>query len=82
MLIRFLGSIADRTGWSYDYGEVAEVPDDRAAVFLANGQAEAVQVVCPHCGGDLGLVGGETVTATANPSGARATLPRAAKRGG
>jgi hypothetical protein len=41
MKIRFLTSIADVTGWSYDYGEVAEVTDRRAKQFIRNGHAEA-----------------------------------------
>lgn len=43
MTIRFLTSIADVTGWSYDYGEVADVPDARALQFIRNNQAEAVR---------------------------------------
>lgn len=43
MKIRFLMSIADVTGWSYDYGEIAEVPDERALQFIKTGHAEAVR---------------------------------------
>lgn len=61
MKIRFLTSIADVTGWSYDYGEVAEVEDRRGKQFVKNGHAEAagadaplgriaVELSCPRCG--------------------------------
>ncbi len=43
MKIRFLVSIADVTGWSYDYGEVADVTDEAALRFIKNGHAEAVK---------------------------------------
>jgi hypothetical protein len=43
MKIRFLVSIADITGWSYDYGEIAEVTDEAAVRFIKNGHAEAVR---------------------------------------
>jgi len=76
--IRFLTSLADIKGWSYDYGEVADVPDARAELFIANGQAERVHEVCPHCGGDLSP---DVIPATSAPAGeARAALPRAGRR--
>ena len=43
MKIRVLVSIADVTGWSYDYGEVADVTDEAALRFIKNGHAEAVK---------------------------------------
>lgn len=81
MLVRFLTSIADVKGWAFDFGEVADVPDARAAEFIANGVAEPVVTKCPHCGGELATPGGGETT-TAGAGGERATLPRPTKRGG
>lgn len=78
MRIKFTVPVASQS-YAYDYGEVAEVPDEAARAFIKHGKAvEVAPAACPHCGGQLedapeaaALVG----------AGERATLPGARKRG-
>jgi hypothetical protein len=78
MKIRFLTSISDITGWSYDFGEIAEVPDEAAKKFMTQGQAVAVVVRCPHCNGDLSDMTLETATFASAPE--QAVLTTGKKR--
>jgi len=79
MLVRFLTSIADVRGWAFDYGEMADLPDERAQEFIAQGKAELVARNCPHCGGELGLGTIEAAALGAPPE--RATHQPVKKRG-
>ena len=79
MKIRFTTSIADVRGWSYDFGEVADVPEEAARKFIRDGKAiEVSGQTCPNCGHQLI---GEPEAAALASAGERPTMPGARKRG-
>ena len=79
MRIKFTVSVASQS-YAYDYGEIAEVPDEKAREFIRYGKAvEVVATACPHCGG--AIEDREPEAAALAGAGERATLPGARKRG-
>ena len=53
MKIKFRVSVASQA-YAYDYGEVAEVPEEAAREFIKHGKAvPVVATACPHCGGAI-----------------------------
>lgn len=80
MKVKFLTSVASQS-YAYDYGEIAEVPEEAAREFIRYGKAvEVVATACPHCGGTLEQEPTLEAAALAG-SGERATLPGSRKRG-
>ena len=80
MRIKFTVSVASQS-YAYDYGEVADVPEEAAREFIKYGKAvEVVATACPHCGGVLEQEPALEAAALTG-AGERATLPGARKRG-
>lgn len=79
--LRFLMSVPTPSS-VYDPGEVADVSDEAAELFIRTHKAVEVRPpVCPHCGGDLEEEAAAPEAAALSGAGERATLPGARKRG-
>ena len=60
MRIKFLKGLADAHGGYFEPGQIIEMPEASAAVYLSKVYddgtrlaVEATPTVCPHCGGEL-----------------------------